>query len=345
MADNPKAVDIDQVFQTMGGYMASAAVKAGLDLELFTHISKGANFLEELATTKSVSPRAIRILCDALVAFGILEKHDGRYQLPPLFAAMLVKGSPAYMGAMSKVVLNPILWEQAGKLSDVVRAGHSLLSEGAEAPDNPFWQDFQRGSRQMAAASGPILAEIAGSVFPRVPPKKVLDIASGSGYYGFAVLQKFRDARLVSVDWPSVLKLTEPIAEQLGLKDRVEFLPGDIFKDDLGSGYDLVLAVNIFHHFSMKKNIELARRLYAATAPGGSLIIVDMVPDENREKHRFALTFALTMLIWTQEGDTYTLAEYDKMLGAVGYRDVMLKEVPRPLPLQAVVATKQPTRT
>ena len=70
------------------------------------------------------------------------------------------------------------------------------------------------------------------------------------------------------------------------------------------------------------------------------MIIVDAVPDEKREHERFALVFALTMLIWTREGDTYTLSEYEKMLKPAGYLDIQLKAVPGPAPFQAIVARK-----
>ncbi|MGH7248773.1 MAG: methyltransferase, partial [Pseudomonadota bacterium] len=142
------------------------------------------------------------------------------------------------------------------------------------------------------------------------------------------------------VDWPGVLKLAAPTAERMGLKDRVEFRPGDIFKDDLGADYDLVLAVNIYHHFSPAQCLELSRRLYAAAAPGAALLLVDMVPDEKRERNRFALMFALTMLVWTREGDTYTLSEYERMLTAAGFRNLVLTELAGPPPMQAIEARK-----
>jgi SAM-dependent methyltransferase len=341
MPDQMTPEDAERTMGLLQAYMGSAAMKAGLDLEVFTHISHGATTPEELAAAKKTTPRAMRILCDALVAYGVLNKSAGHYSLPPASAMLLVKGSPAYMGGMSKIMANPLMWESAAKLTEIVKAGHSLLgNQGAEATDNPFWQEFSRASRQMAAMTGPIVAEAAADLFGPSGPGKILDIACGSGMYGFSALKRFAGARLVSLDWANVLKLAEPTAAQMGLKDRVEFRPGDIFNDDLGKDYDLVLGVNIYHHFSAEKCTELTRRLHAATAPGGALMVVDFVPDEGREHDRFALNFALTMLIWTQEGDTYTFPEYRRMLETAGYRDVVLKTIAGPRPTQAVIGRK-----
>jgi C-methyltransferase len=332
--------DAEKAIGIMQGFMGSAALKAGLDLEIFTHIAHGATTADQLAAAKKTTVRAMRILCDALVAYDLLNKSDGRYGLPPASALLFVKGSPAYMGGMSKIMGNPLMWEAASKLTDVVKAGHPLLESVAEVPDNPFWHEFSQASRKMAAMNGPMVAEAAAEFLGPGQPKRILDIACGSGMYGFSALKRFPEARLVSVDWPGVLKLAEPTAAQMGLKDRIEFRPGDIFTVDLGADYDLVLAVNIYHHFSIDQCIDLTRRLYAAGAPGGALMIVDFVPDEGRAHDRFALIFALTMLMGTQEGDTYTFNEYRRMLEAAGYRDATLKVIPAPRQIQAVVGRR-----
>jgi len=323
------------------GAMGAAAMKAALDLEIFTHIANGADTAEKIAAAKHLPLRSTRILCDALVALEVLGKSCGRYSLPSLSRALLVKGSPMYVGGMAGIIANRAFWTEAGRLTEVVKAGHTLLDQSAETDDNPFWQDFARGTRQMAQASGPVVAEIAAESFRGGgEPMKILDIACGSGFYGIGALKRFPGSRLVQVDWPAVLKHAEANARNAGVADRIEFRPGDIFTDDLGSGYDLVLAVNIYHHFSLAKNLELSRRLAASTAPGGVLVLVDMVPDEAREHERFALMFALTMLIWTREGDTFTLSEYKQMLEPAGFRDIALKVAPGPMPTQAIVARR-----
>jgi hypothetical protein len=154
------------------------------------------------------------------------------------------------------------------------------------------------------------------------------------------VLERFPQARLLSVDWAGVLKLAETNARQAGVAERVEFRPGDVFSSELGRGYDLLLAVNIYHHLSIERCTELSLRLFDAAAPGAVLMVVDAVADEEREKERFALAFALTMLIWTRDGDTYTLSEYENMLRAPGFKDIALKPIPGPSRMQAVIARR-----
>jgi SAM-dependent methyltransferase len=338
---NAPGIEPGALMGLMQGALGSAALKAAIDLEIFTHIAHGTDTAEKIAAAKSLPRRSTRILCDALVALGVLDKSADRYQLPAAVQMMLVKGSPGYMGGMASIIGNPMLWHEAARLTDVIKAGHTLLEEhSAEEADNPFWQEFARGSRQMAQMTGPAVAELLAPMFPGGGPRKILDIACGSGFYGFSALRRFPQARLVSVDWAGVIKHAEANARQAGVVDRVEFRPGDIFSSDMGTGYDLVLAVNIYHHFGVNKCIELSRRLHAATAPGGLLAVVDMVPDEERAKEKFPLMFALTMLIWTRDGDAYTLSEYRHMLETAGFKDVTLKAAPGPASTQAVLARK-----
>ncbi len=338
----PGADSPEKLIGILQSFMGSAALKAGIDLEIFTHISHGADTADKIAAAKGLTPRAARILCDALLAFGVLGKADGRYTLPPAVQMLLVKGSPMYAGGMASLVGNRMIWNEAARLTDIVKAGHTLVEQSAETPDNPFWQDFARGSRQMAQMTGPAVADAAAALFGAAGPAKILDIACGSGFYGFSALKRFPNARLVSVDWPGVLKLAEANARQAGVADRIEFRPADIFKDDLGAGYDLVLAVNIYHHFNVADCVALSRRLFDATARGGAIMLVDFVPDEAREHDRMALAFALTMLIWTREGDTYTLSQYQQMLETAGYKNVVLhlNEVRGPQQFKAIVGRR-----
>jgi len=340
MAAEQMQLTPQQLFEMINGYVVSGAIKAALDLEVFTLIANGKNTADQIAGAQKITPRAARILCDVLVAQGLLTKSSGRYGLAPISGAMLVKGSPGYLGAMLYgTIVNRFMWDGAGRMTEVLRAGHSLLEQGAEARQNPFWEEFARGTREAAMIIGPMVADVAASAFDGKSPARILDIASGSGYYGFSALKKFPNARLTSMDWANVLALTEATVSELGLKDRVEFRPGDIFSDDLGSNYDLILAVNIYHHFSPAKNTELSKRLGAALASGGALVIVDQVPDEGREHDRLALMFAMTLMLWTQEGDTFTKSEYERMLKPAGFAPIELRELPA-FGQKAIIAMK-----
>ena len=59
------------------------ALKAAIELDLFTAVGEGAQTASELAERCKASERGTRILCDYLVVIGFLTKDGGRYGLTP----------------------------------------------------------------------------------------------------------------------------------------------------------------------------------------------------------------------------------------------------------------------
>src|SRR5437764_2667681 len=90
------------VFDTLFAYQRSAALKAAIDLDLFTAIDEGVHTTSALATRCGAAERGIRILCDYLSTLELLGKSDGAYQLVPESAAFLSKRSPAYLGTTAR---------------------------------------------------------------------------------------------------------------------------------------------------------------------------------------------------------------------------------------------------
>jgi hypothetical protein len=57
-------------FESMNAYQRSAALKAAIDLDLFTAIGEGIETVPELAQRCDAAERGMRILCDYLVIGG-----------------------------------------------------------------------------------------------------------------------------------------------------------------------------------------------------------------------------------------------------------------------------------
>ncbi len=86
------------LFDTFNAYQRTQAVKAGIDLEVFTAIGEGKTTAKQIAERCGASERGTRILCDYLVIIGFLTKHDSSYGLTPDSAMFLDQRSPAYIG-------------------------------------------------------------------------------------------------------------------------------------------------------------------------------------------------------------------------------------------------------
>jgi Dimerisation domain len=77
------------IYETLNAYQRTAALKAAIELDLFTAIGEGTNTVRSIAESRQATERGVRILCDFLAAIEILTKHDEQYSLTEESARLL----------------------------------------------------------------------------------------------------------------------------------------------------------------------------------------------------------------------------------------------------------------
>jgi 2-polyprenyl-3-methyl-5-hydroxy-6-metoxy-1,4-benzoquinol methylase len=303
------------IFETLNMYQRSAALKAAIELDLFTEIGKGNHTAEALAEAVQASTRGVRILCDFLTVIGFLSKDGSDYSLSQESALFLDRHSPAYFGSTSKFILDPKLIAPFLDLAAVVRKGGTTLpDQGTVSYDHPIWVEFAEAMASMQFPAAQEIAAIAGD-----GEMKVLDIAAGHGLFGIMIANANPRAHVTALDWANVLAVATQNAEKFGVADRHRALPGDAFTAEFGGPYDLILVTNFFHHFDGATCEGLMRKVHAALAPGGRCLTMDFIPNEDRVSPPMPASFAMTMLGSTPAGDVYTFAEYETMFANAGF--------------------------
>lgn len=321
----PTAPNPGLIFEALNAYQRSYALKAGIELEVFTRIAEGAGSPEELAARTHVSSRGLRILCDFLVIQGFLQKSEGRYQLTPDSAVFLDKRSPAYMGGVSAFLCGQTLVGMGETMTSAIRKGGTVMGEaGTMDVEHPVWIDFARAMVPMAMPNAKAVAELL--VERGKPVCRVLDIAAGHGMYGITVAQRMEGARVTALDWPPVLAVAKEHAGQAGVADRFETMGGSVFDLDLGKGWDVVLVPNFYHHFDIPACTRLAHRIHESLAEGGCMVTVEFVPNEDRVTPAMHGAFAMIMLVSTAHGDAYTFREFERMFKDAGFSQNTLHE-------------------
>lgn len=325
-------------FDTVNAFQRTEALRAAIELDLFTHVAAGRRTAAEIAAACGADPRGVRILADYLTVLGFLHKEGDRYAPTPDAAAFLVRNSPAYLGGAVEFLLTPQLRESFRQLTAAVRKGGTAVSdEGTVSHDNPIWVAFARGMGPLMRPQAEMLAGLVGG--DRDRPLRVLDVAAGHGLFGIAFARHYPKARITALDWPNVLAVAAEHARAAGVADRLTPLPGSAFEVDWGGPYDVVLLTNFLHHFDPPTCERLATKAHAALAPGGRAVTLEFVPDPDRVNPPTAAGFALTMLATTARGDAYTFPEYERMFAAAGFARSEFHPLP-PTPQQAVVSYK-----
>jgi len=305
-----------RIFETLRAYEQTAALRAAIELDIFTAIGEGAATATEIAAKCGASERGVRILCDSLVTDGLLAKSDGHYSCAPDAAFFLDRRSPACIASVAEFLCSAENVNGSLSLADCARKGGTVQAgQGSVEPDNPFWVLFARAMAPMMAMPARAIAEqVAGT-----GPVKVLDIAAGHGVFGIAIAQKNAQAEIFAVDWASVLEVAKENAAKAGISKRYHTIPGSAFDVDFGSDYDIVLLANFLHHFDPPTNERFLRKVYAALKPGGKAVTLEFCPNEDRVTPLSPARFAITMLQSTAHGDAYTVREVDSMLCNAGF--------------------------
>ena len=306
------------IFQMLTAYQASAALKGAIELDLFTAIAEGASNAPAIAARCQASERGTRILCDYLVVAGLLVKDGDNYGLAPDSAMFLNQHSPAYFGSTTRFLNSSHVMNAFQDVAETVRRGTTLLGgAGSMDPEHPMWVDFARSMMPMMFMAAEEIAQIIGA--DQGGKCRVLDIAAGHGLFGVTIAKHNPNAEITAVDWQNVLAVAQETAQHFGVADRYHTLPGSAFDVDYGTGYDLVLFTNFFHHFDQATCETLMKKALASLNEGGRAVTLEFAPNEDRVSPPALAAFGLTMLATTTAGEAYTVAEYDQMFRHAGY--------------------------
>ena len=315
------------VFDMIQAHQRTAAIKAAIELDIFSAIGKGHNDVASIARHANASERGTRILCDFLCINGILDKKDGNYYHTPTSAAFLDPASPACLASIANFLASPDIEGVYNQLATIVRAGRTILpGTGSVEPENPLWVEF---ANNMAPMMGPMAGPLGAVVLEgRAGLMHVLDIAAGHGLFGIEIAKQNPQARVTGLDWAPVLRVALDNARKAGVQERYDMLPGSAFEVDFGGPYDVVLLTNFLHHFDKPTNVNLLKKVRTALKPGGCAATLEFVPNEDRISPPMPAAFALTMLTTTVSGDAYTYPELHAMYAEAGFATISKHPIP-----------------
>jgi ubiquinone/menaquinone biosynthesis C-methylase UbiE len=306
------------IINDVRSFMKSRVILSAAELDFFSRLDGNFVSAEDLADNLGLNQKATTRLLDCLVTFDLLEKEENRYRAAEKGSYLSSKNPESVLPMINH--MNTI-WDNWSRLTDIVKKGTN--SNLRPVVDSETKKDRNAFIGAMHVAAKRISKKIAGA-YDLSPFKKLLDIGGGSGAYTIAFLKKNPQLSAIIFDLESVIPITKEKIAENGLQQRVRFMSGDFYKDDLPDGCDLALLSAIIHQNSPQQNLELYRKIYHVLGPGGTLIIRDHIMDESRTNPPAGALFALNMLVNTPAGDTYTFKEVKNTLEAAGFMEVKL---------------------
>lgn len=304
------------------GFWAFKTLAAAHELGLFDRLAGGrSTTAAELTQALRIDPRPADMLLTGCAALGLLTKSSGRYRNAPISEAYLVSGKPQYFGGWIEMA-DKRLYAGWAKLAEALRTNRpttwnpdvqASLFDGEDPKMLAlFWEAMHSLSTMTARALG------TSYDFSRY--RSLLDIGGGSGAFDIELCKQYGDLDATVFDLPHVAQIASDNAARAGLSGRIKTIGGDFF-GALPEGHDLQLFSMILHDWDEGKNRALLRRSYDTLAPGGAVVISELLVNDDKTGPAPAALMSLNMLIET-EGRNYTPAEYAAWLEEAGFRNI-----------------------
>lgn len=334
----------DRILEVGMAFWPSRTLLTAIELRLFTLLGRRPHTRADVEAALDLRSRAAGDFLDALVALRFLDRDgDGDaavYRNTPETATFLDEASPDYLGGFLEMA-GARLYRFWGGLGDGLRTG-SPQNE-TKFGETPMFEELYRDPerlaqfmRAMSGLSAPRFAALAER-FDFSPYATVCDVGGAAGDLSIVLARAHPHLRCITFDLPVVAPIARQAVESAGLSDRIDVVAGDFFTDPLPRA-DVITMGMILHDWNLERKQQLIRAAYDALPPGGALIAIESIIDDERRENAFGLLMSLNMLIEFGDAFDYTGADFDGWCRQAGFSRTEV--VPLAGPASAAIAYK-----
>lgn len=331
----PPALHRSELSEIAYGFMASKALFAALEIDLFTHLSGGPLRLDELASASNVAPNRLHTLLQAVVALGLVTTQssaDPAYANAPASQKYLARGAPAAFGEYFRLQVARQVYPALLHLDDGLAgtgAAFDTLAGLLSAPEQArVFTDAQHAGSLGAARVLAEHADMGGAT-------RMLDVGGGSGAFAIACCERNPQLRATVLDFPAVTDLARGYRDAAGLTDRIDLLAGDAVQDAWPPDQDVVLLSYLLSALGTAEIEVVLGNAHACLRPGGLLIVHDFMLDDERPGPVPAALWFLQYVAYRGDGVCFSAADLTERLRGHGFVpescDVLIPEITKVL--------------
>ncbi len=321
----------DKIMQLGLGFWGSKTLLSAIELGVFTELAKGELDADSLTPKLQLHSRGGRDFLDALVALGMLKRTNGQYSNTPETDQFLDRNKTSYMGGMLEMA-NKRLYPFWGSLTEALRTGEPQ-NEAKTGGDlfETLYDDPARLQGFLKAMTGLSLGacQAIARKFPWSDYQTFLDIGTAQGGLPVQVALAHEHLTGGGFDLEVVGPIFNEYVDSFGLSERLQFYPGDFFKDSFPKT-DVVSMGHILHDWNLEEKQMLIAKAYQALPEGGAVIIWESIIDDDRSQNTFGLLMSLNMLVETRGGFDYTGADCSSWLNEAGFREIRVEPLAGP---------------
>ncbi len=292
-------------------------------------IEHGASSTEKVAAGTGAAEETLGRLLIALRAFGVLDEDSHRrYLVPTESAPYLDPAHSRYAGAF----VGHLVTSTAGRMPQLdayLSQGKASVDAALPAPFEAMYADagsvadFLRAMWQLSFDVSGELVELAGLRGVR----RLVDVGGANGPFSVSALLRTPALHATVFDLPHVAPHLARTREDYGLGDRLSFAPGDFFRDQLPGG-DCLAFGYILSDWDDATCLELLRKAHRACEPGGRVLVMDRLFDDDGHRPLATAVMNLSMHVETR-GRHRTAGEFLDLLHASGFVDCEVRRSSR----------------
>src|SRR4029079_17518532 len=273
----------------------------------FTELARGPERFDALSSRLGLHPRSARDFLETLVALGFVARTGDQYANTPETDLFLDRKKPSYVGGILEMA-NHRLYPFWGHLTEALRTGQpqNEVKTGGPKLFETLYADPARLEQFLAAMTGISHGanQTIAPTFPWKDYRTFADVGTAQGDLAAQIALANPHLRGFGFDLPAVAPVFEEYLAGLGLAERVTFMPGSFFDQDLPKA-DVILMGHILHDWDLPTKRMLIKKAYDAIPAGGALVVYEAIIDDDRSKNAFGLMMSLNMLIETPGGFDY----------------------------------------
>jgi len=329
----------NRILEVGQAFRASKALLSAVELGVFTALSGGPLGADVLGKRAGIHERGARDFLDALVALGMLGRQDdGRYANSDETDLYLDRNKPTYVGGVleSAITRTYMVW---GSLTAALRTGEpqsdlSMVSNFGELyADATLREAFVA---TMTARTLPVAKLLAGR-FPWAKHRSLIDVGGAQGCLPAEIARAHPHITGGVFDLPQLEPLFDRYVQARDLSHRLQFHPGDFFRDPLPNA-DVLIIGRVLHNWDLKTKKMLLENAHHALPPDGTLIVYERLIDDERRVNADGLLSSLQMLLASPGGFDFTGADCVGWMREAGFREARVE--PLTADQSMVVGTK-----
>lgn len=293
-----------------------------IDLEIFDLLEEPGT-AGQIATKIDTDPFLTEKFLNAFVALEFLSKEDDMYKNTKLASTFLVKDSPFYQGNLLRL---------SGKNSDKRLMLNSILKGDTPTINGERFENVFDSSFILAMAEGSMRGSLHRTVkevmsLPEfLKARTLLDLGGGHGLYAIAFAETYPELEATVFDLPHVTEVTKEFIERYGMNDKVGVVGGNFFDDEIGTGYDIVFASDVFYR---KPDVlsDVLKKVYNALNNNGSIVLKHWILNNERTAPPTSVLFDLNLSLRGDMHHIYTKNECVELLENAQFSNVRVLDM------------------